>query len=293
MNVNMLEHSATQQNLEILEARGVTIVEPEEGYLACGMTGPGRLASAERIAQAVFEALGLREDMKSETVLVTAGPTEEPIDAVRYISNRSSGRMGYALAEAARRRGARVALVSGPTRLDPPPGVSLTNVRTAEEMARAVFERFDDATVVLMAAAVADFRSAEPLTGKIKKQDGVPRLALEPTPDILTEIGRRRRPGQLIVGFAAESERLIENAQAKLREKHLDLVIANDVTQEGAGFDSLTNVVTLVYPEGRTEPLEKMSKFDVANRVLDAVVEIRRAGVRFQGLGVSGKSRTP
>jgi phosphopantothenoylcysteine decarboxylase/phosphopantothenate--cysteine ligase len=280
MNVNMLDHAATRQNLEILSARGVRIVEPEEGYLACGMTGPGRLASVEKIAQTVFETLGLRDDLKDETVLVTAGPTEEPIDLVRFISNRSSGRMGYSLAEAARRRGARVSLVSGPVSLVPPAGVSVERVRTAGEMARAVFERFDDATVVLMAAAVADFRPAAPVPEKIKKRDGVPALSLEPTPDILAEIARRRRSGQLIVGFAAEADRLVENARAKLREKDLDLVVANDVTEEGAGFDVSTNVVTLVFPDGRAQPLEKMSKFDVANRVLDAVVELRKTGAR-------------
>jgi phosphopantothenoylcysteine decarboxylase/phosphopantothenate--cysteine ligase len=276
MNVNMWEHSATQENLETLRRRGVRVVNPDEGYLACGMTGAGRLASPECIAQAVFDTLGLREDLKGETVLVTAGPTEEPLDAVRYISNRSSGKMGYALAEASRRRGARVLLVSGPTRIDPPSVSVMEQVRTAEEMAQAVFRHLDEATVILMVAAVADFRPTDVNPGKIKKQQGVPEVKMEATTDIVAEMGRRRRDAHLIVGFAAETEHLLDNAAAKLREKRLDLVVANDVTQDGAGFDVDTNIVTLLFPDGRMKALEKMSKLEVANRVLDEVVEIRR-----------------
>jgi phosphopantothenoylcysteine decarboxylase/phosphopantothenate--cysteine ligase len=276
MNVNMWEHAATQQNLGILRERRVRVVNPDEGYLACGMTGAGRLASPQSIAQAVFETLGLREDLKGETVLVTAGPTEEPLDAVRFISNRSSGKMGYALAEASRRRGARVLLVSGPTRQEPPDGATVEQVRTAEEMARATLHHLEESTVVLMAAAVADFRPVKPHSGKIKKQQGVPVVKLEPTVDILAGIARRRRDGQIIVGFAAETENLVENAAAKVRAKHLDLLVANDVSQKGAGFDVDTNIVTLLFPDGRKKALEKMSKFEVANRVLDQVVEIRK-----------------
>lgn len=275
MNVNMWEHAATQKNLETLRTRGVRIVEPEEGYLACGMVGAGRLSSVERIAEAVFGVLGLREDLKGETVLVTAGPTEESLDAVRYLSNRSSGKMGYALAEASRRRGARVVLVAGPTRIDPPAADHLERVRSTEEMAEAVARHLDRATVVMMAAAVADFRPSEVRGGKIKKEEGLPVVTLKPTRDILAEISLRRRAGQLLVGFAAETEHLLENAAAKLRAKHLDLVVANDVTEDGAGFDVDTNVVTLVFPDGRSKPLEKMSKFDVANRILDEVVGLR------------------
>ena len=282
MNVNMLEHAATQANLETLRARGVRIVEPEAGYLACGMVGPGRLAPVERIAQAVFETLGLRDDLKDATVLVTAGPTEEPLDAVRYISNRSSGKMGYALAEASRRRGAHVILISGPTHLEPPAGCELERVQTAEEMARAVLRRLGEAGIVLMAAAVADFRPVEVHAGKIKKQGGPPLVKFEPTRDILAEVARCRRPDQIIIGFAAETEHLLENAAGKLREKQLDFIVANDLSQEGAGFDLDTNVVTLLFPDGRKKSLEKMSKFDVANRVLDEVVEIKKAGTRFQ-----------
>jgi phosphopantothenoylcysteine decarboxylase/phosphopantothenate--cysteine ligase len=276
MNVNMWEHAATQQNLEILRGRGVRVVNPDEGYLACGMTGAGRLASPTSIAQTVFETLGMREDLTDEVVLVTAGPTEEPLDGVRYISNRSSGKMGYALAEAAHRRNARVVLVSGPTHMEPPIINAFERVRTAAEMAEAVSRHAEAATVIIMAAAVADFRPAIPQAGKIKKQHGPPIVTLEPTEDILAGLSRQRRNGQIIVGFAAETEQVTENAAAKLRAKKLDLVIANDVSHEGAGFDVDTNIVTLLFPGGRNIALEKMSKHDVANRVLDEVVEIRK-----------------
>jgi phosphopantothenoylcysteine decarboxylase/phosphopantothenate--cysteine ligase len=276
MNVNMWGHPATRQNLEILRGRGVRVLNPDEGYLACGMTGAGRLASPECIAQVVFDTLGLREDLKTEIVLVTAGPTEEPLDPVRYLSNRSSGKMGYALAEASRRRGAKVVLVSGPARTEPPSVDVLERVRTSKEMADAVLRHIDEATVVLMAAAVADFRPAEVRPGKIKKDKGAPVVKLEPTTDILAEISRRWRKGQIIVGFAAETEHLLENAAAKLRAKRLDLLVANDVSQDGAGFDVDTNIVTLLFPDEHKKSLEKMSKIDVAGHVLDEVVEIRR-----------------
>lgn len=277
MNVNMWDHPATQENLVILRARGVRVIEPDEGYLACGMTGPGRLASVESIARAVFETLGLRDDLNNETVLVTAGRTEEPLDAVRYLSNRSSGKMGYALAEAARRRAAHVVLVSGPTHLEPPPGVLVERVRSAQEMCEAVLRRLDESSVVLMAAAVADFRPAVVQAQKIKKQDGLPTLRLEPTPDILSQIASRRRRDQLIVGFAAETDSVLENAASKLHAKRLDLIVANDVTRQGAGFEVDTNMVTLLWPDGRQRPLERMSKQEVAHRVLDEVVELRKA----------------
>ncbi len=284
MNVNMWENAATQKNLEILRARGVKVLDPDEGYLACGMTGAGRLTSIEIIAQAVFNTLGLRDDLKDETVLVTAGPTEEPLDAVRYVTNRSSGKMGYALAEASHRRGARVVLVSGPTHLEPPPGVMMERVRTAEEMAEAVQRHVSRASVVMMAAAVADFRPAGVQAQKIKKQNGIPDIRLEPTRDILAEIASLRRPDQVVVGFAAETDRVTENAAAKLRGKRLDLVVANDVTQEGAGFDVDTNIVTLVFPDGRQILLQKMSKLDVAQRILDEVVELRKARSQAQSV---------
>ncbi len=277
MNVNMWEHAATRENLETLRRRGVRVVNPDEGYLACGMTGAGRLASLESIVQAVCKALGLREDLSGETILVTAGPTQEPIDSVRYLSNRSSGKMGYAFAEAARRRGARVVLISGPTSAEPPSVHTLERVRTAGEMAEAVFRHVDSADVIIMAAAVADFRPANHHDGKIKKLAGPQIMNLEPAVDILAELSRRRRrTGQMVVGFAAETDNLIENAAAKLRAKRLDMVVANDVSRADAGFDVDTNVVTLLFPDGRTIPLEKMRKFEVANRVLDQVAELRR-----------------
>jgi phosphopantothenoylcysteine decarboxylase / phosphopantothenate---cysteine ligase len=220
------------------------------------MTGAGRLASVESIARVVLEVLGIREDLQGETVLVTAAGTEEPLDAVRYVGNRSSGKMGYALAEASRRRGARVFLVTGPSSLEPPCGIVVERVRTAEEMANKVQSHLSEASVVLMVAAVADFRPAEVRSEKMKKQQGPLTLQLEPTRDILSEIAGHRRPGQIVVGFAAETDHVVENAAAKLQAKRLELVVANDVTREGAGFETDTNIVTLRFADGRRKPLE-------------------------------------
>jgi phosphopantothenoylcysteine decarboxylase/phosphopantothenate--cysteine ligase len=200
--------------------------------------------------------------------------------------------MGYALADASLRRDAGVILVSGPTSLEPPAGSQVERVRTADEMAQVVLRQLEQATIVLMAAAVSDFRPAQVHPGKIKRENGHPVVKLEPTRDILVEVGRRRRPDQLIVGFAAETERLLENAAAKLRDKHLDLMVANDVTQEGAGFDVDTNIVTLLFPDGRQKPLPKMSKFEVANRILDELVELRKTGARDQVRGAREKQIT-
>jgi phosphopantothenoylcysteine decarboxylase / phosphopantothenate---cysteine ligase len=288
MNVNMWENAATQQSLQTLRARGARLIDPDEGYLACGMTGAGRLASVESIAAVVLETLGIREDLQGETVLVTAGGTEEPLDAVRYIGNRSSGKMGHALAEASRRRGARVLLVTGPTSLEAPCGVVVERVRTAEEMAEKVQNHLGETSVILMAAAVADFRPAEYRPEKIKKRQGPLTLKLEPTRDILSEIAGHRRPDQIVVGFAAETDHVVENAATKLQAKHLDLVVANDVSQEGAGFETDTNIVTMLFADGRRKPLEKMSKLNVAHRVLDEVVGLRQAGIRDQRVGVPG-----
>ena len=275
MNVIMWENAATQQNLETLRKRGIRILEPDAGYLACGMTGPGRLASVEMIAREVFETLNLRSDLEGETILVTAGPTEEALDPVRYLTNRSSGKMGYALAEAGRKRGAKVILVSGPTHIEPPSGVILEPVRTTAEMAEVVFRLLDQVTTVLMAAAVVDFAPAQFETNKIKKQTGGLTVTFKPTRDILAEISRRGKNLQILVGFAAETENALENAAKKLREKQLDLIVVNDVTQPGAGFDSATNIVTLLFPDGRQKPLKKMSKLDVANHIFDEVIELR------------------
>jgi phosphopantothenoylcysteine decarboxylase/phosphopantothenate--cysteine ligase len=252
------------------------------------MVGAGRLASLQSIMTAISETLGLSEDLKGETVLVTAGPTEEAIDPVRYISNRSSGKMGYAVAEAARRRGASVVLVSGPTQIEPPSGIAVHRVRTASEMARAVFENVEAASIIVMTAAVADFRPVQVSSGKIKRNGSSRTLDLEPTDDILAGICARRRPGQLVVGFAAETENLIENARAKLQKKSLDLVVANNVTEEGAGFDVDTNIVTVVFPDGRILPLERMSKLEVAGRILDEAVNLRKAKISEQRTRVSG-----
>ena len=275
MNVNMWEHPATQENLARLRARGVRIVEPDQGYLACGMTGPGRLASTEAIVRMVCEVLGLRHDFDGETVVVTAGPTCEDLDPVRFLTNRSSGKMGYAVAKASRRRGAAVILVSGPTQLDPPAAVEWVPVRTTEEMHRAVLERAAEATVIVMAAAVADYRPAAPQAKKIKRGEGRLTVQLEQTPDILADLGREKQ-GRILVGFAAETDNVVENARKKLATKPVDLVVANDVTEPGAGFDVDTNIVTLLSRDGRETSLPRMSKSDIADRILDEVLRLRK-----------------
>ncbi len=276
MNVNMWNHLATQENLEMLRARGVHVVQPDEGYLACGMTGPGRLAGQEAIVAAVKEALRLKRDLEGETVLVTAGPTHEDLDPVRYLTNRSSGKMGYAVAEAAAKRGARVILISGPTSLDAPAGVERVSVRTALEMDQAVRQSFPAVTIGVFAAAVADYRPAEPYTQKMKRTKEPLTLKLEPNPDILANAAKEKG-ARLIVGFAAETDRVAENARKKLSTKSADLIVANDVTAEGAGFDSDTNVVTLLARDGRDLALPKMTKSEVAERILDEVVRLRSA----------------
>jgi phosphopantothenoylcysteine decarboxylase/phosphopantothenate--cysteine ligase len=283
MNVNMWEHPATQLNLETLRARRVRIVAPDEGYLACGMVGAGRLASIEAIAIAVRDVLGIKHDLASETVLVTAGPTCEDVDPVRYLTNRSSGKMGYALADAARRRGARVILVSGPTALTAPDGVEFISVRTAAELHRAVRDRLAETTAVIMAAAVADFRPANPEMAKIRRGAGRLTLALESTPDILADISvestspSNAQNRRIIIGFAAETNDVAASARKKLLSKNADLIVANDVTESGAGFDGDTNIVTLYSRDSEEVRLPKMSKFDVAGRVLDELVRVRSA----------------
>jgi phosphopantothenoylcysteine decarboxylase/phosphopantothenate--cysteine ligase len=276
MNVNMWEHPATRENLATLRARGVHVVDPEEGYLACGMTGAGRLAATEAIVQKVREVLGLRHDLEGQTVLVTAGPTCEDLDPVRFLTNRSSGKMGYALADAALRRGARVVLICGPTDLPVPDGADWVPVRSTEEMRRAVRERAAEVDVIIMAAAVADYRPAAPQAQKIKRGQERLTLELEPTPDILAELGRDKGR-RILVGFAAETTGLAENARAKLARKGADMIVANDVTQEGAGFDADTNIVTLFLRDGREIPLPMLPKFDVANHILDQVTALRQS----------------
>jgi phosphopantothenoylcysteine decarboxylase/phosphopantothenate--cysteine ligase len=273
MNVNMWKHPATQANLEILKKRGVKIVEPGEGYLACGMTGAGRLAENESIVAAVLEALGASQDLAGETVLITAGPTREKIDPVRYLTNRSSGRMGYALAEGALRRGARVLLVSGPTELKPPGAAEVTWVESAEEMRQAVLTLLPQATVVIKTAAVSDYRPKSPAQQKIKRK-GPMTLELEPTVDILAEIARRKQ-SQVVVGFAAETENTLENARQKLVSKSLDAIVVNDVSREGIGFDSDRNAVTIITGHDIID-VPETTKWEVAQRVLDQVVRLRK-----------------
>jgi phosphopantothenoylcysteine decarboxylase/phosphopantothenate--cysteine ligase len=274
MNVNMWQHPATQENLATLRKRGVRIVEPGEGYLACGMTGPGRLAEQEEILKAVREVVQAQQDLAGETVLVTAGPTCEDLDPVRYITNRSSGKMGYAVAENAARRGAKVILISGPTSLETPEGIERVNVRSAEEMLRAVQSRFSESTIAVFAAAVADYRPAQTATEKIKRTKEPMTIRLEPNPDILASVARDKGD-RLVVGFAAETEHVAENARKKLTAKNADLIVANDVTAEGAGFDVDTNIVTIFSRDGRDLPLPRLSKSEVAQRILDEVLRLR------------------
>lgn len=279
MNVNMYEHPAFQENLATLRARGVGVVEPGSGYLACGWLGQGRLAETDAIVDAALAILQPRRDLAGETVLVTAGPTVEDIDPVRFVSNRSSGRMGYRIAEAARDRGARVILVSGPTALEAPAGVETLAVRSAEEMQRAVLGRAGEATVVIAAAAVSDYRPAERAASKVKKTQGALSLPLVRTPDILKGLGERKG-SLLLVGFAAETDDLVRNAQVKLASKNLDLIVANDVSAEGVGFASETNAGVLLRRDGSRLEVPLGSKRQLAERILDEVRALRSAAAQ-------------
>jgi phosphopantothenoylcysteine decarboxylase/phosphopantothenate--cysteine ligase len=273
MNVQMWHHAATQENLETLRTRGVRIVEPGSGYLACGMIGAGRLAEPEEIVAATLSALGIVRDLSGETVLITAGPTREPIDPVRFLGNRSSGRMGYALAEAALRRGATVILVSGPVALTAPSGAEVVHVGTAEEMRNAVIARAAEATVVIAAAAVADFRVRDRAQEKIKR-NGPITLDLEPTPDILAEMASQRRQGQLLIGFAAETNNAVQNGRIKLQKKRVDVMVVNDVSKPGIGFESERNEVTILTAEEETQ-VPEASKMKIAHRILDVVLKLK------------------
>jgi phosphopantothenoylcysteine decarboxylase/phosphopantothenate--cysteine ligase len=274
MNVNMWNHPATQANLEILRQRGVAIVDPGTGDLACGMVGAGRIAEPEAIAEAVLKTLGRRHDLRGEVVLVTAGGTREALDPVRFIGNRSSGKMGYALAEAARSRGAKVILVSGPSALHAPPHCELVRITTADEMRNAVLDRMNEATLVIKAAAVADYRPVAVSAQKLKRT-GPLTVELAPTEDILAEVVRRRRPGQLIVGFAAETENRMENGRAKLLAKGADAILVNDVAAEGVGIDADTNAATFLTRTTSVE-LPEMPKRQLADRILDEILTLRR-----------------
>ena len=275
MDGDMWRHPTVVEHVAALRARGAIIVEPEDGPLASGRQGQGRLADEERILAAVLTTVHPRRDWSGRKVLISAGPTQEAIDPVRFISNRSSGKMGYALAEAARTRGAEVVLVSGPTSLPSPAGIEYCPVVTAEEMRKAITHRLAWSDTVIMAAAVADFRPARPSASKIKKQRGpVTHLELETTDDILRELSERRT-SQLLVGFAAETEDLLAHAREKLHAKGVDLLVANDVTAAGSGFGSDTNRVVLLSPNGTAEELPLLSKRDVADRILDRMLTLQ------------------
>jgi len=273
MDVDMFEHPALQDNLKRLRERGVHVVEPDTGPLASGLVGRGRLADLSAIVTLVERLFAPAQDLSGQMVLVTAGPTREPLDPVRFLSNRSSGRMGYAIAEAAAARGAQVVMVSGPTALQPPSNVDVIHVETADEMRRAVLAKLPMAHVVIKAAAVADFRPKRRADRKIKKDQAIPEIVLEPTEDILAEVGRRKGE-RILVGFAAETDDLVTNARAKLTRKNVDLMVANDVRQPGAGFDVETNVVQILDAAGGVETLPLLSKREVADRILNRVVTL-------------------
>jgi phosphopantothenoylcysteine decarboxylase/phosphopantothenate--cysteine ligase len=275
MNTNMWAHPAVQANVELLRARGHVFVEPDSGLLACGMVGPGRLAEPVAIAEvAMRAAASSKRDLEGETVLITAGPTQEPLDPVRYISNRSSGKMGYALADAAATRGARVILISGPVALKPPYGVETLHVSTALEMRQAVMDHLQESTIIIKAAAVADYHVANVPSQKVKKTAAKVSIDLDPTPDILAEVGQKKGD-RVLIGFAAETQNLIEEAKRKLRTKNCDMVVANLVSQQGIGFESDENEVTLVLRSGEVETIRKAPKREVADRIFDQVQRLR------------------
>jgi phosphopantothenoylcysteine decarboxylase/phosphopantothenate--cysteine ligase len=276
MNTNMWNHPATQENLRLLRQRGHLIVEPGDGFLACGMVGPGRLAEPEMIANAVVGAAKSERnhDLDGETLLITAGPTQEPLDPVRYLTNRSSGKMGYALAEAALLRGARVILISGPVTLAPPRRAEVFNVRTALEMRKAVMDHLEESTMIIKAAAVADYYRADAPAQKEKKTAARLSLQLDPTPDILAECGRKKGD-RLLVGFAAETQNLVEEARRKLESKNCDMVVANLVSQSGVGFESDENEVVLVMRTGDAIPVPRAAKSAIAHRIFDEMIKLR------------------
>jgi phosphopantothenoylcysteine decarboxylase / phosphopantothenate---cysteine ligase len=272
MNNNMWSHPAVRRNMDELRGRGHTVVDPEEGWLACGTIGPGRLADPDRIAAAVLSSGALR-DLSGEHVLITAGPTQEPLDPVRYISNRSSGKMGYALAEAAAARGAKVTLVAGPVNLPDPAGVGVMHVHTANEMRRAVLDHLQDAAIIIKAAAVADYHVADVPSHKVKKTAMRMSLSLDPTPDILAELGQKKGD-RLLVGFAAETERLVDEGRRKLESKNCDMIVAN-LVGEGVGFESDENEVVLILRTGESISLPRASKRVIAGQILDNVLRLR------------------
>jgi phosphopantothenoylcysteine decarboxylase/phosphopantothenate--cysteine ligase len=276
MNTTMLEHPATQRNLERLRADGVHFVEPDAGEMACGTIGPGRLSEPERIVAAALELLKGSNDLVGERFLITVGATREEIDPVRFISNRSSGRMGFALAEAALRRGGKVTLVAGTTSVNPPADARVVRALSAAEMSRAVEQEMANHSVFIGAAAIADYRPAQRAEQKIKKSEDQITLTLERTPDVLSQVAASRQNGMLVIGFAAETENVLENARDKLQRKNLDAIVANDVTREGSGFDSATNAITIITKD-RNDAVELplLSKREAADRILDVIVQLR------------------
>ncbi|MDF9408020.1 MAG: Coenzyme A biosynthesis bifunctional protein CoaBC [Pelotomaculum sp. PtaB.Bin013] len=275
MNVNMYNNRVVQRNVTILRDLGYHIAEPGVGRLACGTEGRGRLAELDLIMDKINFILSDNRDLNGLSVMVTAGPTTEPIDPVRYITNRSSGKMGYAVADAAARRGARVVLISGPVALNPPPGVEVINVETANEMYSAVMDRFSMVDSVIMSAAVADYKPKITANQKIKKHESTLTIELEKNPDILAQLGKMKER-QVLIGFAAETEELVNNAMIKVERKNLDMLVANDVTLPGAGFGTDTNIAKLVFPSGRIVSLPKMDKLSLANHILDELVILRK-----------------
>lgn len=276
MNTNMWNHAATQANIRALRERGNLIVDPDDGALACGMVGPGRLAEPASIADAVAGLTKSKRDLDGEVILITAGPTQEPLDAVRYLSNRSSGKMGYALAEDAAQRGARVILVSGPVNLVEPPSVEVVQVRTAAQMHDAVLKHLEESTIIIKAAAVADYHRANAPQHKVKKTAARMSVELDPTVDILAELGRKKGD-RLLIGFAAETENLIGEARRKLESKNCDMVVANLVSQEGIGFDSNENEVVLVTRDADPLQIRRAPKKEIAARILDETMKLRLA----------------
>ena len=288
MNTTMWQHPATQRNLEKLRGDGVHIIEPDAGEMACGTIGPGRLSEPDRIVASALAMLAmvqsgaaadsrLKCDLQGERILITAGATREPIDPIRFISNRSSGQMGYALAEAARRRGANVIVVAGTTTAEQPAGIELIKVTSADEMRSAVLGQVEGATIVIAAAAVADYKAKKIAPAKIKKSEAMLNLELVRTPDILREVAHQKRAGQLLIGFAAETNDVLPNAATKMTSKNLDMIIANDVSRKDIGFDSPNNAVTILVRDG-LQPIELplMSKPAIADRILDEIVKLRQ-----------------
>ncbi len=275
MNTGMWENVATQENLKILQARGMHFVGPEGGYLACGDVGAGRMSEPAQIVERCVQLLTAKRDMQGLRVLVTAGPTCENIDPVRFITNRSSGKMGYALAEAALRRGAQVTLVTGPVSLTPPQGAQVEPVRTTEDLLQRMLALAPEQDIVIQAAAPADYRAQQIAPQKLKKQgDGALTLTFVPTPDVAKGVGEGKRDGQILVGFAAETETAVENARKKLDSKHLDMIVANDVTQPGAGFDVDTNIATIITHQ-QAESLPIMTKKALADEILTRALALR------------------